>query len=193
MGNLSSYNFIYKNTTDTIVEKITISIADYNFNFLEELQSKINSNKTDTNRNSLATVVLNDYYNKFISIALTDPIESFISSIQSQNIFINKFERELSVIINNRFKNASLVQFNNFKSDINFFNKSLLREVYDAESKVIESIIKRASLDLNLQRLSNSQQAALINSNLLTENKLNTGCDIGLKRIIDENYKWFNK
>ena len=67
MANLSSYNFIFENVGATTTRKITLNINDYNSSFIDDLQSKINSNKTDNVRDDLATLVLSDYYREFIS------------------------------------------------------------------------------------------------------------------------------
>ena len=194
MANLSSYNFIFENVGATTTRKITLNINDYNSSFIDDLQSKINSNKTDNVRDDLATLVLSDYYKEFISSAgITDTVAEFISPVESYNVIMNKFELHLAKIISEKINNVTLDQLNKLKSDINFFSNFFIREVYQAESNTIKDFIRRAQLDLNAQQLFNSQSNALINSNLLPENKLNITCESpNLKRIVEEEYKWFN-
>jgi hypothetical protein len=194
MANLSSYNFIFENVGATVTRRITLNINDYNSSFIDDLQSKINSNKTDNSRDDLAALVLADYYREFISsFKTTDPVVEFVSPIESYNVIMNKFQFYLAKIISEKTSNVSLNQLNKLKSDINFFNNFFIREVYQAESSTIEDFIRRAQLDLNVQQLFNSQTNALINSNLLPENKLNITCESpNLKRIVEEKYKWFN-
>lgn len=196
MANLSSYNFIFENAGAAVTRKISLSISDYNTNFIKDLQSKINSNKTDSSRDDLATQVLIDYYNTFITISPTTPntINEFVSQIDSYNVIMNKFELELSNLISERLNNVSLDQLNKLKSDINFFSSFFTKEVYRSESNIIQDFISRAQIDLNAQQLFNSQASSLINSDLLPENKLNINCESpNLKRIVEERYKWFNK
>lgn len=193
MANLSSYNFIFENSGATVTRRISLNIADYNFNFVEDLQSKVNSNKTDSSRDDLAAAVLSDYYNKYISTLFTDSAEGFVSPTDSYNLILNKFEASLFTIISDKFNNVKLEQYNKLKSDINFFNSFFIREVYEAESSVILDFVRRVQLDLNAQQLFDSQANALINSNLLPENKLNITCESpALKRIVEEKFKWFN-
>lgn len=194
MANLSSYNFIFENVGATTTRKITLNINDYNSSFIDDLQSKINSNKTDNVRDDLATLVLSDYYREFISsVGITDTVAEFISPVESYNVIMNKFEFYLAKIISEKINNVTLNQLNKLKTDINFFSNFFIREVYQAESNTIQDFIRRAQLDLNAQQLFNSQSNALINSNLLPENKLNITCESpNLKRIVEEEYKWFN-
>lgn len=194
MANLSSYNFIFENTGATTTRKISLNITDYNSNFIKDLQSKINANKNDTTRDNLAVDVLTDYYREFItSLKRTDSVIEFVSSTESYNVIMNKFQLYLTKIISEKTSNVTLDQLNKLKSDINFFSNFFIREVYQAESNTIQDFIKRAQLDLNAQQLFNSQKNVLINSNLLPENKLNITCESpNLKRIVEEKYKWFN-